>query len=179
MRIYTKTGDKGQTSLFDGSRVDKDDLRVECYGTLDELSSYIGLCSVYAQDYDKKILRDIQLKMFSVSAELATKEEGKYKNVVVEEDITNLESLIDEYISKIDKVDAFIVPGTSVISANLHIARTICRRAERRIYSLNKIEKINPFLLKYINRLSDLIYAIARFNETELIYVQYKNSSKK
>ena len=179
MKIYTKTGDKGQTSLFDGSRVDKDDLRVECYGTLDELNSYIGLCSVYAQDYDKKILRDIQLKMFSVCAELATREEGKYKNVVVEGDITNLESLIDEYISKIDKVDAFIVPGTSVVSANLHIARTICRKAERRIYSLSKIEKINPFLLKYINRLSDLLYAIARFNEAELIYIQYKNSSKK
>ena len=179
MKIYTKTGDKGQTSLFDGSRVDKDDLRVECYGTLDELNSYIGLCSVYAQDSDKKILRDIQLKMFSVSAELATREEGKYKNIVVEEDITNLETLIDEYISKIDKVDAFIVPGTSVVSSNLHIARTICRRAERRIYSLSKIEKVNSLLLKYINRLSDLLYAIARFNETELIYIQYKNSSKK
>jgi len=174
MKIYTKTGDKGQTSLFDGNRVDKDDLRVECYGTLDELNSYIGLCNVYAKDCDKKILRDIQLKMFSVSAELATREEGKYNNVVVEEDIAILENLIDEYIGKIDKVDAFIVPGSNVLSANLHIARTICRRAERRIYSLSKIEKVNPLLLMYINRLSDLLYAIARFNETELIYVQYK-----
>ena len=173
MKIYTKTGDKGQTSLFDGSRVDKDDLRVECYGTLDELNSYIGLCSIYATDSDRKILRDIQLKMFSVSAELATREEGKYKNIVVEEDIIHLETLIDEYITKIDEVDAFIVPGTSVLSANLHIARTICRRAERRIYSLSKIEKINTNLLKYINRLSDLLYAIARYNETELIYVKY------
>ena len=179
MKIYTKTGDKGKTSLFDGNRVDKDDLRVECYGTLDELNSYIGLCSVHAKDCDKKILRDIQLKMFSVSAELATREECKYKNIVVEEDIDILENLIDEYINKIDEVDAFIVPGSSVLSANLHIARTICRRAERRIYSLSKIEKINALLLKYINRLSDLLYAIARFNETELIYVQYKNSSKK
>ena len=178
MKIYTKTGDKGQTSLFDGSRVDKDDLRVECYGTLDELNSYIGLCSVYAQDYDKKILRDIQLKMFSICAELATREEGKYKNIVMEKDITNLENLIDSYISKIDNVDAFIVPGTNILSANLHIARTICRRAERKIYSLSKIETINPCLLKYINRLSDLIYAIARYNESELIYVEYKNSSE-
>ena len=169
MKIYTKTGDKGQTSLFDGSRVDKDDLRVECYGTLVELNSYIGLCSIYATDSDRKILRDIQLKMFSVSAELATREEGKYKNIVVEEDIIHLETLIDEYITKIDEVDAFIVPGTSVLSANLHIARTICRRAERRIYSLSKIEKINTNLLKYINRISDLLYAIARYNETELI----------
>ena len=174
MKIYTKTGDKGLTSLFDGSRVDKDDLRVECYGTLDELNSYIGLCSVYANDNDKKILRDIQLKMFSVSAELATREEGKYKNVVVEEDVNHLESLIDEYINKIDEVDAFIVPGSSVLSANLHIARTICRRAERRIYSLSKIENVNPYLLKYVNRLSDLLYAIARYTETELIYVEYK-----
>ena len=179
MKIYTKTGDKGQTSLFDGNRVDKDDLRVECYGTLDELNSYIGLCGVYAQDYDKKVLRDIQLKMFSICAELATREEGKYKNIVIKEDVNILENLIDEYINKIDEVDAFIVPGSSILSANLHIARTICRRAERRICSLNKIEKINPLLLKYINRLSDLLYAIARFNETELIYVQYKNSSKK
>ena len=179
MRIYTKSGDKGKTSLLGGSRVDKDDLRIECYGTLDELNSYIGLCSVYAQDYDKKILRDIQLKLFSGSAQLAPRDEGEYKNAVVEEDITHLESLMDEYISKLDKVDAFIVPGTSVVSANLHIARTICRRAERRIYSLSKIEKVNPLFLKYINRLSDLLYAIARFNETELIYVQYKNSSKK
>ena len=179
MRIYTKTGDKGQTSLFDGTRVDKDDLRVECYGTLDELNSYIGLCGVYAKGDDKKILMDIQSKMFSVCAELATREEGKYKNVVVEDDINILENLIDGYINKIDKVDAFIVPGTNVLSANLHIARTICRRAERRIYSLSKIEKINPYLLKYINRLSDLLYSIARFNEDDLIYVEFKTSSEK
>ncbi len=174
MKIYTKTGDNGQTSLFDGTRVDKDNLRVECYGTLDELNSYIGLCSVYAKDDDKKVLRDIQLKIFSLSAELATIKEGKYKNIVVKEDIDILENLIDGYISKIDKVNAFIVPGTSLISANLHIARTICRKAERKIYSLSKIEKINPNILKYINRLSDLLYSIARFNEDELIYVEFK-----
>ena len=80
MKIYTKTGDKGQTSLYDGTRVDKDNIRVESYGTLDELNSYIGLCTNYANDEDKKILRDIQIKLFSISAELATKEEGKYKN---------------------------------------------------------------------------------------------------
>ena len=101
------------------------------------------------------------------------------KNFLILKDITNLENLIDSYISKIDKVDAFIVPGTNILSANLHIARTICRRAERKIYSLSKIETINPCLLKYINRLSDLIYSIARYNQSELIYVEYKNSSKK
>ena len=173
MKIYTKTGDKGQTSLYDGSRVDKDDIRVESYGTLDELNSYIGLCTNYAIGKDKIILRDIQIKLFSVAGELATKEEGKYKNIILDEDIKNLESIIDEYINKIDEVDAFIVPGTSLISANLHVARTICRRAERRILTLSKHEEINPLLIKYINRLSDVIYAIARYNESKLIYIQY------
>ena len=173
MKIYTKTGDKGRTSLFDGTRVDKDDIRVESYGTLDELNSYIGLCTCYADDYDKKILRHVQMKLFSVCAELATKEEGKYKTPVTEDDINELEDIIDSYIERIDKIDAFIVPGTSLISANLHIARTICRKAERKICSLNKTEYVNPLLLKYINRLSDAIYVIARYNESELIYVNY------
>ena len=173
MKIYTKTGDKGKTSLYDGTRVDKDDIRVESYGTLDELNSYIGLCTNYAKNEDKKVLRDLQLKLFSISAELATKKEGKYKTPVSNDDVEYLEKMIDYYIEKIDKVDAFIVPGTSLLSANLHIARTICRKAERRIFSLSKIETLNPFLLKYINRLSDLIYAIARYNEAELIYIKY------
>lgn len=173
MKIYTKTGDKGQTSLYDGTRIDKDNLRVECYGILDELNSYIGLCTNYAKNEDKDILRDIQIKLFSISAELATKREGLYKNIVTEDDIHNLENIIDSYIEKIDKIDAFIVPGTSLISANLHIARTICRKAERRIFSLSKIEYVNPLLLKYVNRLSDVIYAIARYNESELIYIKY------
>ncbi|MEW9076924.1 cob(I)yrinic acid a,c-diamide adenosyltransferase [Terrisporobacter glycolicus] len=173
MKIYTKTGDKGKTSLYDGSRVDKDDIRVESYGALDELNSYIGLCTNYAKDEDKEILRSIQIKLFAVSAELATKEEGKYKAPITDDDVKSLEKIIDYYISKIDKIDAFIVPGTSLISANLHIARTICRKAERRIISLSKADIVNPQLLKYVNRLSDVIYAIARYNESELIYIKY------
>ena len=173
MKIYTKTGDKGKTSLYDGSRVDKDDLRVESYGTLDELNSYIGLCTIYSEGEDKEILRNIQIKLFAVSAELATREERKYKTPITDDDVESLEKIIDSYIEKIDKMDAFIVPGTSLISANLHIARTICRKAERRIISLSKIENVNPILIKYINRLSDLIYAIARYNESELIYIKY------
>lgn len=173
MKIYTKTGDKGKTSLYDGTRVDKDDIRVESYGTLDELNSYIGLCTNYANNEDKEILRSIQVKLFVVSAELATKEEGRYKTPIGNDDVLSLEKIIDSYIENIDKIDAFIVPGTSLISANLHIARTICRKAERRIFSLSKIETVNPYLLKYINRLSDVIYAIARYNEAELIYIKY------
>ena len=174
MKIYTKTGDKGQTSLYDGTRVDKDDIRVESYGTLDELNSYIGLCTLYTDGEDKQILKDIQVKLFSVSGELATKIDGKYKTPVTEDDIKHLEEIIDGYISKIDKVDAFIVPGTSFPSAHLHIARTICRRAERRILSLSKVDTVNPLLIKYVNRLSDVIYAIARYNEKELEYIKFK-----
>lgn len=85
----------------------------------------------------------------------------------------SLEKIIDSYILKIDEMDAFIVPGTNLISANLHIARTICRKAERRIISLSKVETVNPQLLKYVNRLSDVIYAMARYNESELIYIKY------
>lgn len=173
MKLYTKTGDKGKTSLYDGTRVDKDDIRVDSYGTLDELNSYIGLCTLYAENADKKILKEIQIKLFSVSGELATKEEGAYKNSISEEDVLKLEHLIDRYVEKTDDVDAFIVPGTSLLSANLHIARTICRRAERNIITLNRTAEINPSLLKYVNRLSDLLYAIARFNEKELIYINF------
>ena len=175
MNIYTKTGDKGQTSLYDGSRIDKDSIRVDSYGTIDELNSYIGLCMHYVSEDIKKELFDIQRDLFYIGAELATKNTDKLNKVVIEEDIINLEYIIDKYMEKSKGLDSFIIPGTSLASAHLHIARTICRRAERRIYSLSKVEKVNPLLLKYINRLSDLLYAIARFNETELIYIDYKS----
>lgn len=173
MKIYTKTGDKGQTSLYDGSRIDKDSLRVECYGTMDELNSYIGLCMNYAKEVDKNVLFEIQKKLFNVSGELATKKEGKFNNKVTEEDIKKLENIIDEYTNKTEDVNAFIVPGTSIIAANLHVARTICRRAERRIISLSKIEDINLNIIKYVNRLSDVLYAIARYNEVKLIPMKF------
>lgn len=173
MRIYTKTGDKGQTSLYDGNRVDKDSIRVESYGTLDELNSYIGLCINYAKEEDKKLLFEIQKELFHVSGELATKNNNKLGKLVVEEDVKRLENIIDKYVNKTEQINAFIIPGTSLVSANLHIARTICRRAERRIITLSKVEEINPFLIKYINRLSDALYAIARYNEEKLIPIEF------
>lgn len=173
MKIYTKTGDKGQTSLYDGNRVDKDSIRVESYGTLDELNSYIGLCINYAKEEDKSVLFKIQKELFSVSGELATQNKNKLRKVVVEEDIKRLETIIDGYTSKTEEINAFIVPGTSLVAANLHIARTICRRAERRIITLSKLEEINPLLIKYVNRLSDVLYAIARYNEEKLIPMEF------
>ena len=173
MNIYTKTGDKGQTSLYDGSRIDKDSIRVDSYGTIDELNSYIGLCMHYVSEDIKKELFDIQRDLFYIGAELATKNTDKLNKVVIEEDIINLENIIDKYMGKSKGLDSFIIPGTSLASAHLHIARTICRRAERIIISLNKVENINPLLIKYINRLSDTLYAIARYSEEKLIPMKF------
>lgn len=173
MKIYTKTGDKGQTSLYDGTRIDKNNIRVESYGTIDELNSYIGLCMHYINEDDKKVLFNIQRDLFYIGAELATKNTEKLNKVVTDNDIKNLENIIDKYMGEAKGLDSFIIPGTSLASANLHIARTICRRAERNIISLSKIEKVNPMLIKYINRLSDVLYAIARYSEDKLIPMEF------
>lgn len=173
MKIYTKTGDGGKTSLYDGNRVDKDDIRVEAYGTVDELNALIGDAANYLKDEDKKVLRSIQRKLFDVGGELATRDIGKFKNTITEDDIKDLENIIDEYMVKTGEMEAFILPGTSKASSRLHIARTVCRRAERRIISLDKVETINSMILKYINRLSDVLYAISRVYEDELILIEF------
>ena len=173
MKIYTKTGDKGQTSLYDGTRVDKDSIRVESYGTIDELNSYIGLCMHYINEDEKKVLFNIQRDLFYIGSELATKNTEKLNKVVTDNDIKNLENIIDKYMGEAKGIDSFIIPGTSLASAHLHIARTICRRAERRIYTLSKVDSVSPLIIKYVNRLSDLLYAIARYNEKELNYVKF------
>ena len=173
MKIYTKTGDKGQTPLYDGTRVDKDSIRVESYGTIDELNSYIGLCMHYINEDEKKVLFNIQRDLFYIGSELATKNTEKLNKVVTDNDIKNLENIIDKYMGEAKGIDSFIIPGTSLASAHLHIARTICRRAERIIISLSKIEEVNPMLIKYINRLSDALYAIARYSEDKLIPMEF------
>lgn len=177
MKIYTKTGDKGQTSLYDGTRVDKDSLRVESYGTVDELNSYIGFAAKFINDESiKNDLKKIQMRLFFVAGELATVEEGKYKYKVKDEDIEALEKIIDEYLPKISGVDKFIVPGSSQDSAALHVARTICRRAERRILSLKRHEEVSDTLLKFVNRLSDVLYTYARFLESELTIMDFEKA---
>ena len=174
MKIYTKSGDKGTTSLIGGNRIEKDNIRVKAYGTIDELNSYIGLCYHYLKESeDKEILRKIQLKLFDVGAELASLNYKRLKNIIKEQDVEDLEQLIDYYTSKIEKINEFIIPGTSICSANLHIARTICRRTERKITTLSKEDEINPILLKYVNRLSDFLYILARYSEDEIIQVKF------
>ncbi len=177
MKIYTKTGDKGQTSLYDGTRVDKDSLRVEAYGTIDELSSSIGFAARFVEEKQiVDILTKIQKRLFFVAGELATAEEGKYIYKINEEDIRSLERIIDDYIPKIKGIDAFIVPGTSKSSAALHVSRTICRRAERRIITLRKESDVSELLIKFVNRLSDVLYTLARYLEEEIMEMDFKKS---
>lgn len=174
MKIYTKTGDKGQTSLFDNVRVDKDDIRVESYGTVDELMSGLGVAKNFLDD-EKAAgeLTEIQNKLFTVGAVLATKDPSKLKVRVTEEDISDLEKLIDEYMEKVGGFKGFIVPGTNRGSAFLHLSRTVCRRAERHVITLARTEEIDERVLRYINRLSDVLYAMASYFEEERNNVSY------
>lgn len=179
MKIYTKTGDQGQTSLYDGKRIDKDSLRVEAYGTVDELSSHIGLTIKFIEDENiKNFLFKVQKRLFFVAGELATTEEGKFNYKIKSEDIERLENIIDEYLPRINGVDKFIVPGSSVASAYLHVTRTVCRRAERRILSLKKQEEVSDTIIKFINRLSDVLYTFARYLETDLTIMNFEEAYK-
>lgn len=174
MNIYTKTGDKGSTSLFDSTRVSKDDIRVESYGTIDELGSWIGLSKNYVEDEEiYNILQEIQNKLFTLASILATRDNLKIKYHILDEDISNLEKIIDIYMGKLNNPEGFIVTGTNIKSAHLHVARTVCRRGERRIISLSRVEDVDPLVIKYVNRLSDTLYAIARYLEDEEIEVKY------
>lgn len=167
-KIYTKTGDKGTTALFGGSRVDKDSLKVEAYGTVDELISSIGFAYSKIQlTEQREELRNIQKKLFNLGAELASDENGiKYlKEIVTKEDIEYLEKLTDKYMEITGPLREFVIPGKNEISASLHIVRTVCRRAERRIITLKREESLREEVSKYINRLSDTLFAIARYFE--------------
>jgi len=174
VNIYTKTGDQGETSLFDGKRIDKDDLRVESYGTIDELNSSLGIARNFIKENEVLIVvHNIQRKLFDVGAELATEDLCKRPVIINEDDIIFLENSIDKYLAKIKKPNHFIIPGSDKGAAFLHLSRTICRRAERRIITLSKVVKINPQLIKYINRLSDFIYALARYVEEDFEEVEF------
>jgi cob(I)alamin adenosyltransferase len=172
MKIYTKTGDHGETGLYDGTRIAKDSLRVESYGTIDELDSSIGLARNYIEDEEiKEKLMVIQRNLFVVASQLASPDNSKLKNVISEADIECLEHIIDSYIKRIPEINKFILPGSNLACASLHVSRTICRRAERRILTLSHEETVDELVIKYVNRLSDCLYAMARYLESELIYM--------
>jgi len=164
-KIYTKTGDKGTTSLASGKRVAKDHYRIKAYGTVDELNSILGIVRVKASTKVKKIVSDIQNDLFDLGADLATPEQKKYKFTplrITEKQVNRIEKSIDQYNKKLSTLNSFILPGGSESASFLHNARTVARRAETQTVALSKKEKINKEALRYINRLSDLLFVLSR-----------------
>ena len=163
-RIYTKTGDRGDTGLGDGSRVPKDNVRVAAYGEVDELNAVLGLLHAYTADApERELLRDIQNDLFDVGADLCVPPaEGQHGLRVTPEQATRLEVAIDRANEKLSPLRSFILPGGSPASAWLHLARTVCRRAERAVVALMRAEPVNEHVLIYLNRLSDLFFVLGR-----------------
>ena len=167
MKIYTKTGDDGQTGLFGGARVPKDDARVEAYGSVDETNALLGVAASASQsDTIREALVRIQTELFSLGAELACLPEHRAKlqmPFIDGESIERLERRIDEFEAELSPLKNFILPGGTLAAALLHQARTVCRRAERRVRSVEKAAKLRKELLVYLNRLGDLLFVMARF----------------
>ena len=172
MKIYTKTGDKGETSLYGGTRVSKAAARVESYGTLDELNAFIGLAK--AEISDEKVLsqlQKIQFDLFTVGSEAATPTDkmllanGKNRLdlMISEKEITELELWMDDFDAELEPLKFFILPSGGKAAATLHVCRTVCRRAERAMVFLNETEEVRPELIKYLNRLSDYLFILARY----------------
>jgi cob(I)alamin adenosyltransferase len=167
LKIYTKTGDKGSTGLIGGTRIPRNHIRIESYGTVDELNSFIGLLADYLQDeHSKTILREIQDRLFTIGSSLASDPNKNIKMKIPalrEEDISLLEKEIDTMEEKLEPMKFFILPGGHVIVSTAHIARCVCRRAERLCVALQENEFIEPLILKYLNRLSDYLFVLARY----------------
>jgi cob(I)alamin adenosyltransferase len=165
MKIYTKKGDTGETSLFGGSRISKHDIRIDAYGSVDELNSHIGLIRDLLNEAEiKDSLKTIQSFLFVIGASLAT--DPTKKNIktpsLEDSEIEYLELLIDKYEDTLPEMKSFILPGGTTTSSQCHIARTICRRAERATTHLSSISTINPIVISYLNRLSDYLFVLAR-----------------
>ena len=171
MKIYTKTGDQGTTSLFGGKRVLKSDLRIDTYGTIDELNSFIGL--LRDQDVNKNrkdTLIEIQDRLFTIGSLLAT-EPGNTKvktPALSEEDVQYLERQIDAMENDLPPMKNFVLPGGNQSVSFCHVARTVCRRAERLVIALNEVDKVDELVIKYLNRLSDYLFVLARKMTQEL-----------
>ena len=172
MKIYTKTGDKGETSLYGGTRVSKAAARVESYGTLDELNAFIGFAK--AEISDEKVLNQlqkIQFDLFTVGSEAATPTDklilanGKNRLdlMISEEEILELEYWMDDLDASLEPLQFFILPSGGKAAASVHVCRTVCRRAERAMVHLNETEEVRPELIKYLNRLSDYLFILARY----------------
>lgn len=167
MKIYTKTGDKGTTALIGGSKVSKSHLRIEAYGTVDELNSYLGLCRDLSDDEPTKSnLQRIQEQLFTIGAILACDPDKHIKMSIPdmqERYITDLESGIDGMEKVLPEMKFFILPGGHPLISHIHVARTICRRAERCCVRLSEASTVDPLILVFLNRLSDYLFVLARY----------------
>jgi cob(I)alamin adenosyltransferase len=168
MKIYTKGGDNGETGLFGGERVPKDSIRIEAYGTVDELNSFIGLTLNEIKDSEvKKLLSRIQNSLFTLGSDLAApaNEKDKKYNIprIKKSHYEEIEKEIDKFDSQLEELRNFILPGGCKSSALLHICRTICRRTERRIVTLQNGVELSPDIIIFLNRLSDLFFVLARY----------------
>jgi cob(I)alamin adenosyltransferase len=165
MKIYTKTGDIGETSLFGGKRVLKSELRIETYGTTDELNSWIGLLrDVQSDIIYKDLLKEIQDRIFTLGSSLAADPNNHKLHVpdLHEEDIVRLENAMDAMEKDLEPLRNFILPGGHVNVSYCHIARTVCRRAERLAVALGTHDEVHPIIIKYLNRLSDFLFMLSR-----------------
>jgi cob(I)alamin adenosyltransferase len=166
VKIYTKTGDKGETSLFAGGRVYKDAPRVEAYGTVDELNACLGMiCAQLSDDDVVDCLHRVQTELFDLGADLATPLSATTRKDIPrarEQQTLRLEEWIDRYSEGLPELTQFILPSGSLAGATLHFARTVCRRAERLVVTLSRVEEINSEIVRYLNRLSDLLFVLAR-----------------
>ena len=180
-KIYTKTGDKGDTSLGDGQRVLKDNLRVNAYGNVDELNASIGVITLYATEELKTKLKNIQNDLFDLGADLCVpiSEKNNKRLRVTKNQVKTIEAEIDGMNNTLEPLNSFVLPGGCKSATFLHLSRTICRRAERSIVSLRSKEKINDNALIYLNRLSDWLFVASRVenqeNSTEVLWSPGKN----
>ncbi|MEC5394420.1 cob(I)yrinic acid a,c-diamide adenosyltransferase [Bergeyella sp. RCAD1439] len=172
MKIYTKTGDKGETGLYGGTRVSKASARVESYGAIDELNAFLGMAKSRLSDEElNRQLQKIQFDLFTLGSESATPLDklvlangrSRLPLTISETEIRMLEEWMDAMDAKLPKLQYFILPGGGEVSSVIHVARTVCRRAERAMVALGEIEEVRPELLKYLNRLSDYLFVLARY----------------
>jgi len=183
-KVYTRTGDKGFTKLVGGKKVAKDAIRIEAYGTIDELNAVLGLARVFNDDLKDRlpaaqrldeILRRLQNELFDLGSELATPADYSYEGMfkVGEDEVKAVEKLIDELQKDLAPLNSFILPGGGKVSGFLHQARTVCRRAEREVLRLSREEEIGPGPLQYVNRLSDLLFVLSRWVSKNLGEPEY------
>jgi cob(I)alamin adenosyltransferase len=171
MKIYTKTGDKGSTGLIGGSRVSKSHLRIESYGTVDELNSWIGLLRDQEINASRRdILKEIQDRLFTIGSHLASDPENISSKVpdLLESDVKALEIAMDEMDELLPELRHFVLPGGHPSVSFAHLARTVCRRAERRVIELSELETVEALVIQYLNRLSDYLFVLSRLIAKEL-----------